>query len=76
MSIKLPTVTVSKHYEFLSSLKDDAIEDTCDNYEITITKDENGDFLVTGPEENLESFADDITAGDSQSVHAIMATMK
>jgi hypothetical protein len=76
MSTKLPTVTVPAHYSFLLCLRDDEIEDTCDSYEVTIIKEPNGDFKVTGPEAHLESFADDICAGDSQSVNAIMATIK
>jgi hypothetical protein len=76
MAIKLYTVTVPKHYEFLSCLKDDAIADTCDDFEVVIRKTPAGDFAVTAPEDNLRSFVEEICIDDEDAVDDIMNTVQ
>jgi len=76
MAIRLYTITVPKRYESLSCLKDDALEDTCDDYDVVIRRTPEGDFRVTAPEENLRTFVAEVCAGDEDAADDIMNTVE
>lgn len=73
-AVQLFSVKVPKSYEFLFETPED-IADKEENYNIKIEKLPRGNFEVIGEERDLESFADDITCGDSASRNRILDTM-
>lgn len=64
------TVTVNKGYSFAIH------EDTEETYGVKVTRLDNGDFEVSGEEDKLEIFADDICIGSRHDVSDIMRTIR
>lgn len=65
-------ITVNSHYSFVITPEDRA--ETEATYKIKITDAPNGDFIVTGTMDALDSFTDDITIGDEESSGEMMDT--
>lgn len=73
----MATITVPSHYAFVVGPSHEEIRDQEANYNITIAvNNDKGFFEVTGDEDDLESFVEDICISDADAVSDIMRTMR
>lgn len=64
------TVTVPSSYDWIAN----DLEGYEETYTITIKHQADGSFRVTGPVRHLESFVEDLTMGDHESIEDIWET--